>query len=113
MDCFGALGLGVYPGAAQKLKKADNAIAARLSEDLEGLRPDSGSGTPRACSYLSAQFGAMGVDHSLKVDPVDEGRVIAPACALSLDGKAAEAGMTFFRSPAVRTRMPAAVRVYR
>jgi len=91
-----ALCLGVYPGAAQKLKKADRAIAARLSEDIEGLRPDSGAGAPRACSYLSAQFGEMGVDHNLKVVPVDEGRVIAAGCFLSLDGKAAAAGSDFF-----------------
>jgi hypothetical protein len=91
-----ALCLGAYPGVAQKLKKADKAIAGRLTEDMAGLRQDSGGETPGACSYLSAQFGAMGVEHSLKVVSVDEGRVISPRCVLRLDGKIAAAGSDFF-----------------
>lgn len=96
--------LGTYPGTAQKLKKADKALAARLAEDAAALEADSGrvdpGGAPASCAYLSTQFQEMGLGKKgndyLQVEHVDEGLEIGPGCALSLNGKTAVPGTDFF-----------------
>ena len=82
-----------YPGIAQKLRKADKEVAARLAEEAGNLQKDTGMA---ACTYMSARFAEVGLTKKIQVNAVDAGRIIGPSCALSLDGKKAVVGTEFF-----------------
>ena len=88
----GALFLA-YPGIAQKLRKADKEVAARLAEEAGNLQKDTGMAE---CTYISARLVEAGVVGRVRVNAVDDGRIIGPSCHLSLDGKKAIVGTEFF-----------------
>lgn len=96
--------MGWTPGLAQKLKRADKELAAELSQYGSDLRGDTGfqEKTPQACVYLSTVLARAGLTGSadagsfVRVVRVDEGKVIAPRCSLSFDGRAAVPGTDFF-----------------
>lgn len=79
-------------------------MAAELSEYGNNLRPDTGfqDKTPPVCTYLSSELARAGLTGNadagsfVQVVRVDEGKVIAPRCSLSLDGKVAIPGTDFF-----------------
>jgi aminopeptidase YwaD len=97
------------PAIAQKLKRADKAIAAGVASDMAALGADSvsdghtaGGQTPKVCAYVSGQFEQFGMvkvgegQSFVRAVKIDQGWAIGAACALSLDGKPAVAGVDFF-----------------
>ena len=98
----------MLPLWAQKLKKADRALAANIAADVAGLSRDSigasgnGQVVPKVCVFASGEFARMGMGKEgnsgsyFREIQLDRGRIISTKCALSLNGKTAVAGTEFY-----------------